>query len=197
MKNSSKGKIFEIQPESCRLQLAPKKIEYTDWVKENHPEYIVRWERVLFLDPTPYYERIHQFVDPHKRVNSFGIDKLFPNLGDRCACGCGQGLTGRRVRWATDMCRGFAFDIYSIICNIHQIPGKYITRYCGDKCMECNEADGEELDHIIGVKHGGGACWLSNYRWLCKGCHRKKTNTDFGFKSKKKATPKNSLDPPF
>lgn len=41
-----------------------------------------------------------------------------------------------------------------------------------------------KVDHVVPVKLGGGACWLSNYQLLCHDCHVGKTNTDFGWKAK-------------
>lgn len=34
------------------------------------------------------------------------------------------------------------------------------------------------LDHIIPVHQGGGACWLSNYQFLCIDCHKEKSKKE-------------------
>lgn len=58
---------------------------------------------------------------------------------------------------------------------------RFLNIYYGDGCDEC-ECDSYEIDHRWPVKFGGGGGWLSNYKKLCKTCHRKKTNSDFGWK---------------
>lgn len=175
--------LFEIQPEWCRAPLPEKEIVHSDWVTKEHPENIVKWERIIFFDPTEIYERIHESINPYSRIASTPVGAMFPDIKGFCACGCGVKLTGARRRWATNDCSNFAWNIRNIICNAHQIPGKYIGKYFGDRCIKCNELV-VELDHIVGVKHGGGGCWLSNYQYLCKTCHRKKTNKDFGWNQK-------------
>ena len=180
--------IFEIQPDWCRKPLPFKEFEWSDWELE-YPKYVKKWERVLRYDPTELYERIGHLIDPHKRILSIGMYEFFPPKGTGlCDCGCGQKLEGRRSRWATHECSSFVFAVRSIICNIHQIPSDYITRYFGEKCVECEGIENLQLDHIIGVKHGGGGCWLPNYQWLCRACHTPKTNKDFGWKSKNPTT---------
>lgn len=172
---------MELQPESCRLPLPKKEIIHNEWIVSEHPEYIEYYERVLFFDPTEIYKRIK--IDPFKRIHSISITTFFPDIPGKCSCGCGLDLPARRSRFATENCSRFAWAVRNIICNAYQMPGKFITKYSGNGCDECKDAPGHELDHIIGVKHGGGGCWLSNYRWLCKKCHRNKTNIDFGFKA--------------
>lgn len=174
--------LFEIQPASCRAPLPQKQIEHSDWIAKEHPNLLPVWERVLFFDPVEVYNRIHHLIDPYKRVHAIGIADLFPKIEGQCACGCGKEIKPHR-RFASDGCSTLGWAVRNIICNAHQIPKRYIMRYYGSKCAGCIERPGEELDHIIGVKHGGGGCWLSNYKWLCYQCHRNKTNIDFGFKS--------------
>lgn len=169
-----------------RTPLPKKLIVHSEWVHKEHPEYIAKWERVMFFDPTEIYNRIDKYIKPTQRHLSISIGHFFPDIEGQCACGCGQMLEGRRERWATPECKGFAYDVHNIICNIHQRAAFYVKKYFGDVCIHCNECDGEELDHIVGVKQGGSGGWLSNYQWVCKKCHRKKTNKDFGFKENKK-----------
>jgi len=172
--------ILDIQPEWCRNPLPKKKIEYDDWEKE-HPEYIEKWEKVLFFDPIDIYDRIANLVDPHERILSISVGEMFPDIKGYCACGCGVKLTGRRRRWASNVCGTFAFDIRSIICNTYQRASFYIEMYFGICCIKCG-GNGVQLDHIFPVKHGGGGSWLSNYQFLCNRCHRTKTNKDFNWK---------------
>lgn len=34
------------------------------------------------------------------------------------------------------------------------------------------------LEHVVPVHKGGGACWLSNYQFLCVVCHKEKTKSE-------------------
>jgi len=173
--------ILEVQPKECRMPLPRKKIDWSDWLKSSRPESIKKFERVMFFDPTELYKQIQHRIDPYRRMGGLAMHDLFPKADGVCACGCGvkpksyqSGNTQRK--WANNICSGFAGDVLSILNNYFQVPGDYISRYYGEKCSECEETNGLELDHIVGVKHGGGHGWLSNYLWRCKKCHRKKTN---------------------
>ncbi len=163
--------------------LPKKEITYTDFVKDNHPKKILVYERVLFFDPIELYKKVSDKLDPNKRHQKIQMDDLFPKKEEvKCACGCDaipKSGEGWHVKWATDECAGFAGDVLSIMNNYFGRPAYYISLYYGKKCTECEGTSDLELDHIIGVKHGGGVCWLSNYVWRCKKCHTKKTNKDF------------------
>ena len=175
--------IFQVQPASCRAPLPFKKIEYSDWAIEKG--YDTKWNRVLVFDPYEVYQLSMQTIDPYKRLQWTSITTMFPSIKGLCACGCGGVLRKGRRRWASNECGSFAYAIRCIICNTHQVPGFYIEKYYGSNdCAKCGESGCHELDHIIGVKHGGGGCWLSNYQYLCKKCHREKTNEDFGWNKK-------------
>lgn len=179
--------IFEVQPSWCRELLPKRDIVYSEWTLANHPEYIEKWERIMYFDPTEIYEKIAHRLNPYKRLHNISISLMFPDIQGYCACGCGVKLGGRKKRWASEMCSSFAWDVRSIICNAHQRPGFYIDKYRGNDCVKCGESGLHDLDHMIGIKHGGGACWLSNYQFLCKKCHRNKTNEDFGWNKKSEA----------
>lgn len=149
--------------------------------------------RVLFFDPAPVYARIT--VDPYKRVQSISMSHTFPSVPCECACGCGEKLTGKKTRWHSQVCMDFAYHVTSIICGRFDVVKSYLNRYYEWRCMDCGCEDqlretkngwisDIQIDHIIGVKHGGGGCWLSNYRLRCHACHVKKTNTDFNRKQK-------------
>lgn len=170
--------------------LAPKTIQYDEWFLENHSEKVQVINRVLSLDPTELYERISQKIDPFKRHQGIQVDDLFPKLEGKCACGCDvvprSFKNGSNEKYAKNTCKTFVNDVVSIINNYFQKPSYYITKYYGKKCSECDEKDFLELDHIVGVKHGGGGSWLSNYRWLCRKHHVHKTNESFGHKRKDK-----------
>lgn len=145
--------------------------------------------RVLFFDPAPLYERVKHKLRPTGRHQGIQMEDIFPKLPDPiCACGCGKapksGSYKNEKTWhrkfATEACQQFCNDVLSIMNNYFGKPAFYIDLYEGHKCSECPETNMLELDHVVGVKHGGGACWLSNYVWRCKACHTKKTNKDFG-----------------
>jgi len=145
-------------------------------------------KRVLLFDPAPVYARIE--VNHYKRVQPLQMAKMFPQIEPGiCACGCGEELTGRRSRWATDDCSNFVGVVYAIIAGNHDVIKRYVTLlYGGWACCNCNGTwkdcpddwgngygDWIQKDHIIAVKKGGGGCWLNNYQPLCHICHTKKT----------------------
>ena len=184
--------IFEIQPAFCRAPLPKKEIQWSDWHK-GQKGLVEKIERVIYLDPTELYARIGHLINPFKRHQSIGMENLFPKQHLYCACGCGEkakasdtfkedGITPTWQRkWKDDMCKSFANNVLSIINNTFQTPSKHLAWYSGKICDECKDPGkqyGLELDHIVGVKQGGGGCWLSNYRWLCKDCHVSKTTKD-------------------
>lgn len=169
--------------------LSEKEIQFSDWFIEKHSDKIPVVKRVLFYDPTPLYEKVAHKIEPTKRHQSIQMEDIFPKTNNGiCACGCGVGTKKHSEtyfsKWATQQCNQFANDVLSIMNNYFGKPAYYISLYYGKICCECLDpiACDLELDHIIGVKHGGGACWLSNYQWRCKACHNKKTNKDFGRK---------------
>lgn len=151
------------------------------------------WRRAILFDPTPVYALIT--VDPYKRYQSIPISSMFPKQIDRCACGCGAILTGKRTMWATDDCHKFAALVQSFICGGMGDIKRALKQYYEWNCMDCGTddkgrvwersgyvVDDIQIDHIVGVKHGGGGCWLSNYKFRCGECHTKKTNKDFNRK---------------
>lgn len=176
--------------------LPVKSIQWSDWWLER-PTLIAQHERVLFFDPKSLYGRIS--IDPFKRHQGLSMDAVFPkNETGQCACGCDvkpkEYSNGKFHKWSTPVCQSFASDVLSIINNYFEKPSKYMTLYSGKICDECKDDSKKydlQLDHIIGVKQGGGGCWLSNYRWLCHDCHRIKTCADFGWKNKKGIDKKN------
>lgn len=178
-------KLFEIQPESCRKPLPKKEIIWDEWYLER-PELIKKIEKVLYFDPTEVYKLAAHRIDPHKRHQSLIRNELFPGeIKGVCACGCTdkpkEYSTGKFSMWASSVCSGFTADVQSIINNYFKVPQKYIDIYYGHRCGECGENPHNlQLDHTVGVKQGGGGCWLSNYKWLCHDCHVAKTNRDFG-----------------
>ncbi len=171
-----------------RSPLPNKKIEYSPFQLEKWSNKIPVYERVLFLDPKELYERIGDKINLTKRHAGVQMEDLFPKIEGRCACGCEKAPPsgkGWQRKWAHNDCQDFASDVLSIINNYFGKPAYYISLYSGKKCCQCESKIDLELDHIVGVKQGGGGCWLSNYRWLCKVCHNDKTNKDFNRKEYK------------
>lgn len=169
-----------------------KSIDHDPWIVERHPNKIPVYERVLFFDPTTLYERVVDKINPTKRHQGLQMEDIFPKQSEPlCACGCGEipkhgtdkmkdgSEKSWHRKWASDACQSFASDVLSIMNNYFGKPAFYVSFYHGEKCAECDETSMLELDHVVGVKHGGGACWLSNYKWLCKTHHTKKTNKSF------------------
>ena len=145
-------------------------------------------ERVIFFDPSAIYNRVK--INPLRRIQShLAFPDMFPDRKDGfCSCGCGEVLTGRRRRWATNDCTKFATAVWSIIDGQVGAYEYYVGKYQGRKCIVCRSRRDLKVDHIIPVKYGGGGCWLSNFQLLCHACHVVKTNTDFGWKQKQAGT---------
>ncbi len=159
-----------------------------------------RYHRILLFDPSEIYNRIESFIKPNKRQQWIPIERMFPSLDkNQCACGCGQKLSGRRTRYATDECNNFVFQVFAVITGRTGTIGNILYAIYGWNCSVCgkneldidirNEKDSRsviEIEHTLPVKHGGGGCWLGNFSLQCYLCHRVKTNKDFGWKSKVK-----------
>ena len=165
-------------------KLPDRELECKDWEK-----------RIISFDPC----NIPSLYDvrPYQRHQPVSMYQLWPKVDEICACGCGKLLTGRRKRWATDECEKFAVAIRFIVAGYFETIKKYLRLYHGWKCSFCNCEDKIhytcqngicvsfiKIDHIIPVKLGGGACWLSNYQLICHDCHVDKTNKDFNWKKK-------------
>lgn len=136
-----------------------------------------------------YVPKLTLKINHHSRNPKIKMLELFPPIEDKCSCGCGKKLSGRRTRWATKECSDFAGDIHAIYSGRTNTISFYLRKYYGWKCCRCNcEDTGHEtsyglvalikIDHIIPVKHGGGGCWLNNYQLLCHDCHVIKTKQD-------------------
>lgn len=179
--------LFLLQPSSCRKPLPVRKVAVRGKLAP-----VIR--RILAYDPQPAYERISSTANPLKRIqvrSDICLSQLFPKKEDgTCDCGCNQLLTGRQTRWAATACSTFAWYVYAIIAGRSRETSQCLKAYYGSTCAGCGikpeqykpgkgkRRRGIELDHIIPVHKGGGACWLSNYRPLCVHCHRQKTLGD-------------------
>ncbi len=138
-------------------------------------------ERILALRPDL------SELDPFSRTQTWelgGVRGLFPIRTDGlCACGCGEKLTGRRTRWASDQCGDDAWQRYSIHTGRSATVRRWLQVRDRGVCAECGE-DGKgkfpwewgwEADHILPVIEGGGGCGLEGYRTLCVDCHKAET----------------------
>jgi len=160
--------------------LPHKEIEMPEWFAED-PQRILYWNkrmRLIFFDPKEIYERIDHLIDPFSRRQKLDMHTMFPKIEGFCACGCGKET---KYKWANEICSGFGYVVYSIIAYGTPDARKLIETYYGSNCVECGASDRCDIDHIVPVKHGGGACWLSNFVPLCKECHKKKTKKDFNW----------------
>lgn len=104
------------------------------------------------------------------------LNKLYPSLGEFCACGCDRILPKNRKKWATDNCRNNSFVNFAIIKgDISIIRHQLYLRDMG-ACHHCGEITANwEADHIIPVAKGGAALPLSNFQTLCSPCHKEKS----------------------
>lgn len=143
------------------------------------------YNRLLRFDPTETYSRLN--IDAFKRVNKLKMEAVFPKIEGVCSCGCGIELTGKKTRWAEQDCSEFAHLVYSVISGhsdvIRRIRAYYIGGYFCEDCGKQPKYQPIELDHVKPVIFGGGGCWIDNYKFRCKKCHRIKTNKDFGYKN--------------
>lgn len=177
-----------------RNKLAHKDITPPDLERCHDPKRALRifknQQRILFFDPSEVYSRIENKIDPFKRhQNNLSIAMLFPkNTDGICRCGCGE---KSKLSWASSDCSDFAYRVYDIISYGTSRARFLMKMYYGDLCQNNCGNEWSDIDHIIPVKHGGGGCWLSNFKPLCKECHRDKTNKDFGYVSYKKTVGKN------
>lgn len=158
------------------------------------------WLKVMYFDPKPIYDRLGDKLDVFSRHQKINMADMWPSPEGRlCACGCGLPLPGRQKRWATEECSIVANKIFEIIYGRLESIYGFLEAYYGNHCAHCIEGKTDlQVDHIIGVKHGGGGCWLTNYQLLCPVCHRAKTRKDFGwgeFSAKEAPEPKQPMDP--
>lgn len=165
----------------ARLPFAGIEINYNLIDKDNRE----RFKRVLEFDPAPVYERAGDFIKPFLRAqNGLSIDRLFPTVTPGvCACGCGAVLTKKSRRYATKDCTNFCLDVYWIIYGRAFNIERYIWLIAGNQygCMGCGDAKpvrSSQNDHTVAVCLGGGGCWISNFKRLCKTCHDLKTKND-------------------
>lgn len=160
--------------------------------------------RVLLFDPTEIYHRA-PLINRYKRSNSIGMEHLFLQSDlSKCACGCGEALTGRRTRWASDVCKNFAVTVFLVLRGdsdvirrlmLHYLPHECVKCKCGDYSISTINGDisGLHVEHIVSIKDGGGCCWLGNFQFMCHRCHAEKTRMEKLLRNKQKPMPVSKL----
>ena len=119
-------------------------------------------------------------IDIYSRYQkALNLQDLYPTIKGVCCCGCGQELTGRRTRFATEECRQIALINYYILKGNTKVIRRQLELRDGCICSNCGVKNEDwDADHIIPVHKGGGGCTLDNYQTLCKRCHKAKTKLD-------------------
>jgi len=106
----------------------------------------------------------------------FNMNHLFPSILGKCACGCGEELTGRKKKWYSSECNTKAYDKFTILKGNNGAIRKEVFKRDSGYCYHCGVFDEDwEADHIHPVHQGGGACDLTNFQTLCIDCHKDKT----------------------
>ena len=124
-----------------------------------------------------YYSN-RSIIDNRRRYQKgLTLASLYPQLErEKCACGCGRNLTGRKRRWATPRCQEHAVKQFFIIKGDNQIIRDELFASDRGICQICFKYDEKwEADHIIPVYMGGGGCDINNFQTLCKSCHEMKS----------------------
>lgn len=107
------------------------------------------------------------------------LQDLYPSLNGLCACGCGQQLTGRKTRWASQEHIRIPLINFLIVKGDTAVIRRELYKRDFGMCRSCGLVDPNwEADHILPVFKGGGACGLDNFQTLCVKCHKIKTNSD-------------------
>lgn len=99
-----------------------------------------------------------------------------PNISNRCGCGCGVELTGKKKRWASSSCADRAYSYFSIIKGNNSAIRAALFAIDAGYCRACGVFDDNwQADHVLPVEFGGGGCDISNLQTLCCECHKEKT----------------------
>jgi 5-methylcytosine-specific restriction endonuclease McrA len=122
-------------------------------------------------------------IEPYSRIQKKVKASHFQYkvVDNKCACGCGVELTGRRTKWASKECSGSLSKAFYIAKGYMSDIRDELRKTQGQKCKLCNN-DWVDADHIIPVCKGGGGMGMWNYQGLCKGCHKAKTKVDVSTK---------------
>ena len=118
-------------------------------------------------------------IDPYARTQKKIRAKHFQYevVHNKCACGCGKELTGRKIKWATKDCYSSLSHAFYIAKGYTTFIREALLEKQGKICVHCNN-EWTDADHIIPVCKGGGGMGMWNFQGLCKECHQKKTKID-------------------
>jgi 5-methylcytosine-specific restriction endonuclease McrA len=117
-------------------------------------------------------------MDKFKRYQTgLTVQQLFPQKDkSKCACGCGEKLTGKRKRWATAKCNQKAVSHFFVIKGDVKHIRKELFKVDFGGCRNCGEITEDwEADHIKPIHKGGGGYGIENFQTLCKECHAEKS----------------------
>jgi 5-methylcytosine-specific restriction endonuclease McrA len=115
-------------------------------------------------------------INKYIRRQRIDLIDFAPNHSNRCACGCGIELIGKKKRWASPECADRVYALFSIIKGNSAAIRKALFTMDKGFCRHCGVYDdGWVADHIIPVAQGGGGCDISNFQTLCPMCHSEKT----------------------
>lgn len=111
------------------------------------PELIPKkYRRLITLDPTIYYQRAETlpFFSYYRRTNTVSSEIIFPQPDKAiCACGCGQKLSGRRRRWATDECADFSTQLLLVLSGDSVFIRLVLSMLMEERCFICGINDNE------------------------------------------------------
>jgi len=109
------------------------------------------------------------------------MNYLFPLIKGKCACGCGNLLTGRKRKWFSKQCMLTSLHQFYIIKGDNSAIRENLYSIESGFCRECGVFDSKwQADHILPVCKGGGACGIDNFQTLCVDCHKSKTSNLYG-----------------
>ena len=122
----------------------------------------------------PIFESVVKYNQRYQK--GLKMHNLFPSIEGKCACGCGSKLEGKQTRWASHECNDRAYQLFAILKGNTGAIRKIIFERDEGFCHSCGAFDDKwEVDHIIEIREGGGACGLENLQTLCPDCHNQKT----------------------
>jgi len=153
-----------------------------------------RFRRLFQFDPTPVYEAISDKINAYQRNNYVPMEWVFPSNEEKiCRCGCGAKCEGRRSSWATEECSIFGRQVLCILIGKADFIKVALNEVYDYRCCKCGKCSDDipakpsqygmictpiHLEHTLPVHQGGGACWLSNFTFMCVDCHKIKSKSE-------------------
>jgi hypothetical protein len=123
-------------------------------------------------------------LNPYSRTQTGLVcSDLFPTITPGvCVCGCGQALTGRKLRWASKECAAKALELFWIVKGVSRVIRNALAKRDNGICAHCGEQKPWDADHIVPVHMGGGGCDLDNFQTLCDDCHKAKSAREANYR---------------